>query len=31
MAEAMAEPKNKANHTSTRRVMNLALRRFCMG
>ncbi len=30
MVEAIADPRNKANHTSTRRVMNLALRRDCM-
>ena len=31
MVEAIAEPRNKANHTSTRRVMNLAFLRVCMG
>ena len=31
MVEAIAEPRNNANHTSTRRVMNLAFLRVCMG
>ena len=29
--EAMADPTNSANHTSTRLAMNLELRRACMG
>jgi hypothetical protein len=30
MVDAMADPRNKANQTSTRRVMNLAFRKDCM-
>ena len=29
--ETMAEPRNSANHTSTRLAMSLELRRACMG
>lgn len=30
MVEAIAEPKNKANHTNTSLAMSLDVRRFCM-
>jgi hypothetical protein len=30
MVEAMAEPKNSANHTNTSLAMSLELRRLCM-
>jgi hypothetical protein len=30
MGEAIATPMDKANQTSTKRAMRLALRRYCM-